>query len=198
MRIAATFASGTDVLESYWGFLTGGGLFLPDQPDLKEGQEVNLDIAMRGRRYALRARLVHRSQAGSGEVMALAFARGGLQSSLLADAWSDAHGVPPRTFHRLAPHQSAHLKLLAAGQSRSADVIDISYGGLCLFAEEADHYRAGDAVLIDGGDGLVPARVRWTEGRRVGLEFEHVSRDSWRVTSRLMTMCVVRPLNSRD
>lgn len=198
MRVAANFSTGHELLESYWGFLSGGGLFLPNQPELKEGDEVHLDVAMRGRHYALRARMVQRSAARSGEVMALAFTRGGLHASMLADAWSDAHGAAPRTFHRLAPQQAARVSVLSGKEATIAFVLDISYGGLCLFSDVEDAYPVDHPVMIDAGEGLVPARVRWVDGHRIGLEFEHVTRDSWKVTTRLMTLCVVQPLNSRE
>ena len=65
--IQVQFASGREVLNSYWGFLKNGGLVLADPVDLSEGDNVVLDVKIKSlkRTYKLAARVVKRVPEGN-------------------------------------------------------------------------------------------------------------------------------------
>ena len=65
--IQVQFASGREVLNSYWGFLKNGGLVLADPNDLTEGDNVVLDVKIKSlkRSYKLAARVVKRAPDGN-------------------------------------------------------------------------------------------------------------------------------------
>ena len=45
--IQVQFASGREVLNSYWGFLRNGGLVLADPQNLIEGDDVIVDVKIK-------------------------------------------------------------------------------------------------------------------------------------------------------
>src|ERR1700761_4157084 len=106
--IQVQFASGREVLNSYWGFLRNGGLVLAEPWDLTEGDSVVLDVRIKSlkRSYKLAARVVKR--APDGQRSFVAFEAGQEQDVMLNAAWADSHEVPQRK-HRRYPSENSVL-----------------------------------------------------------------------------------------
>ena len=169
--VQVQFASGREVLNSYWGFLKDGGLVLADPSDLAEGDNVVLDVKIKSlkRSYKLAARVVKR--APDGQRAFVAFDAGQEQDIMLNAAWADSHEVPQRK-HRRYPTGN---RVLYSGNGQTAthagQILDVSPGGCRLRGAHLLPVGARIRVLALGIE--LEGQVRWTAGgREMGVEFQ--------------------------
>jgi hypothetical protein len=174
--IQVQFASGREVLNSYWGFLRNGGLVLADPRDLTEGDSVVLDVKIKSlkRSYKLAAHVVKR--APDGQRAFVAFDEGQEQDLMLNAAWADSHEVPQRK-HRRYPTGS-HVLYAAGGDGSPRDgsthagqILDVSPGGCRLRGPHVLPVGARIRVIALGIE--LDGQVRWCAGgREMGVEFQ--------------------------
>jgi len=170
--IQVQFASGREVLNSYWGFLKNGGLVLVDPNDLSEGDNVVLDVKIKSLKatYKLAARVVKRAPDGNRAFVA--FDEGQEQDIMLNAAWADSHEVPQRK-HRRYPTGNKVL-YNQAGQPSSThagQILDVSPGGCRLRGPHCLPVGTRIRVIALGIE--LEGQVRWSSagGREMGVEF---------------------------
>ncbi len=169
--IQVQFASGREVLNSYWGFLRNGGLVLADPRDLSEGDSVVLDVKIKSlkRTYKLAAHVVKRAPDGARAFVA--FDEGQEQDLMLNAAWADSHEVPQRK-HRRYP--TGNQVLYAGGAevpTHAGQILDVSPGGCRLRGPHILPVGARIRVLALGIE--LDGQVRWCAGgREMGVEFQ--------------------------
>jgi hypothetical protein len=170
--IQVQFASGREVLNSYWGFLRNGGLVLADPQNLIEGDDVIVDVKIKSlkRSYKLAARVVKR--APDGQRAFVAFDAGQEQDLMLNAAWADSHEVPQRK-HRRYPTGNKVLYATTADASvtHAGQILDVSPGGCRLKGPHLFPVGARVRVIALGIE--LDGQVRWTAaGREMGIEFQ--------------------------
>jgi hypothetical protein len=170
--IQVQFASGREVLNSYWGFLRNGGLVLADPNDLIEGDNVIVDVKIKSLKqsYKLAARVVKR--APDGERAFVAFDEGTEQDVMLNAAWADSHEVPQRK-HRRYPTGNKVLYAAsgAASVTHAGQILDVSPGGCRLKGPHLIPVGGRVRVIALGIE--LEGQVRWTAaGREMGIEFQ--------------------------
>jgi hypothetical protein len=170
--IQVQFASGREVLNSYWGFLKNGGLVLADPDDLIEGDNVVLDVKIKSlkRSYKLTARVVKRAPEGNRAFVA--FEEGQEQDVMLNAAWADSHEVPQRK-HRRYPtgNKVLYNQAGAATSTHAGQILDVSPGGCRLRGPHLLAVGARVRVIALGIE--LDGQVRWTAGgREMGIEFQ--------------------------
>jgi Tfp pilus assembly protein PilZ len=188
--VAVTFASGRDVLNAYWGFLSNGGLVIRDPQGLREGDQVTLDVSIESvqQSYRLSGHVVRRPpDAPSPDHAVIAFDPGEPHDLLLSAAWADTDKVPARKHRRVPAHaqirlawprfaEGSMIDLAKDAIAESADgrLVNLSRGGCCIRvrATVAPSVGAGDrvAVVIDGIE--VAGAVRWAQSADFGVEFD--------------------------
>jgi hypothetical protein len=170
--IQVQFASGREVLNSYWGFLKNGGLVLADPHDLLEGDNVVLDVKIKSlkRSYKLAARVVKR--APDGQRAFVAFDEGQEQDVMLNAAWADSHEVPQRKHRRYVTGNKVLYNLNGQTSSTHAgQILDVSPGGCRLRGPHLLPVGARVRVIAMGIE--LDGQVRWTAGgREMGIEFQ--------------------------
>jgi hypothetical protein len=169
--IQVQFASGREVLNSYWGFLRSGGLVLAEPRDLTEGDSVVLDVNIRSLKasYKLAAHVVRR--APDGHRAFVAFDEGQEQGDLLLNAaWADSHEVPQRK-HRRYPTGN-HVLYTGNGdaEKHAGQILDVSPGGCRLRGPHCLPVGSRIRVITQGIE--LDGQVRWSAGgREMGVEF---------------------------
>ncbi len=179
------FASGRELLNSYWGFLKHGGLVLGDRQDLVEGDPVLLDVRIDSlkKNYRLEAKVVRRApEEGRAFV---AFDEGQQQDEMLNAAWADSHEVPQRK-HRRYPistdvryfiRDEAKLPPRAVVKDKERSItpshgrlLNVSPGGCCL--KGPDTFPVGTRLKVVAQGIELDGQVRWTTmAREMGIEF---------------------------
>ncbi|HLU66711.1 MAG TPA: PilZ domain-containing protein [Kofleriaceae bacterium] len=173
--LAVRFESGKDVLNAYWGYLSDGGLVIPDDDELAVGEPVSLSvlIASASASYSLSGRVVRRDQAAGRAV--IAFSPGQPHDMLLTQALADADKVPARRSRRFRVDVAARVRdAREAGEASPARLIDVSDHGCCVQLDEKagpDDLATGTPVAIDAGSLSVAGQVVWTRGRERGVSF---------------------------
>ncbi|HEX4458736.1 MAG TPA: PilZ domain-containing protein [Polyangia bacterium] len=170
--VQVQFASGREVLNSYWGFLRNGGLVLAEPWDLSEGDSVVLDVRIKSlkRSYTLAARVVKR--APDGQRSFVAFEAGQEQDMMLNAAWADSHEVPQRK-HRRYPSGNQVLYAGAGAETatHAGQILDVSPGGCRLRGPHLVPVGSRIRVIALGIE--LDGQVRWTAGgREMGVEFQ--------------------------
>jgi len=158
--IQVQFASGREVLNSYWGFLKNGGLVLADPHDLLEGDSVVLDVKIKSlkRSYKLAARVVKR--APDGQRAFVAFDEGQEQDVMLNAAWADSHEVPQRKHRRYATgNKVLYSQSEAATATHAGQILDVSPGGCRLRGPHLCPVGARVRVIAMGIEFQKPALV---------------------------------------
>ena len=182
------FDSGKDVLNAYWGYLSGGGLVIPDQSDFEVGQSVSLTVWVESLQssFSLAGRIVRRDTRGGQAVVA--FAPGEPHDLLLAEALAEAENVPARRHRRYRIDERVRLRPvvastpLAAGTMTDAplpppdvdaSLVDLSAEGCCvrLDGEAPGVLPVGTAidVVLDGP--VLSGVVVWVRNRERGVAF---------------------------
>lgn len=174
-NVAVRFGTAADVLDSYWGFLSHGGLVLRDDHGLTEGEPVHLEVTIESSstRVSLRGQVV-RGPAAEPRRSVIAFDPGQPQDQLLTAAWSEVENVPARR-HRRFPLEGAMRLLDGRGREileSKGKVVNLSAGGICLRTGAPLAIAQGARVTLGAEAGTsLPALVRWISGTEIGLEF---------------------------
>jgi hypothetical protein len=170
--IQVHFASGREVLNSYWGFLKNGGLVLADPRDLVEGDDVLLDVKIKSlkRSYKLQAKVVKRGP--EGQRAFVAFDAGQDQDMMLNAAWADSHEVPQRKHRRYATgNKVLYSHNGQPANTHAGQILDVSPGGCRLRGPHL--YPVGAHVRVIAMGIELDGHVRWTAGgREMGIEFQ--------------------------
>ena len=175
-QIQVKFATGKELLASYWGFLANGGLVLHEQlDDLAQGEGVELEVTIESAQqsYQLRGRVVHtRRGAATHEHAVVAFDPGEPQDFLLSAAWSDVDNVPTRR-HRRFPVDGG-VRVRSGDGEVLGRLVNVSHGGCCVRVlpapDELGFTVGGDAFVA--GEHEIACVVRWTCAADMGLEFK--------------------------
>lgn len=185
--VAVSFGSGRDVLNAYWGFLSNGGLVIPDDSGLREGDNISLEVTIESsqQRYKLAGQVVRRPEAPVRDRHAvIAFAPGEPHDLLLSAAWAETDNVPARRHRRFPVDAVIHYRGPKGVEGDlKGRILNLSYGGCCLRTGSASrvsdtlppHRRinAGDTLVLVGKGGIeVKSLVRWVRASDVGIEFE--------------------------
>lgn len=168
------FETGREVLNAYWGYLSDGGLIIPDQGLLVVGDPVALLVRIESSRatYALSGKVV-RCDAATGRAV-IAFSPGEPQDMLLTQALADAEHVPARRARRFRVTLDARiLDATSAIRPVEAQLVDLSEFGCCFRLDEeaqAD-LPVGTPVEIAADEFAVGGRVVWTRHTERGVAF---------------------------
>jgi hypothetical protein len=173
-QLQVTFASGKEVLASYWGFLANGGLVLREPCELAEGEAVSVEVTIRSsaQTYTLRGRVVHARNGLAPRAHAvIAFDPGEPQDFLLSSAWSEVDNVPARRHRRYPVDAGVHLRT-ERGEVLGR-LINISSGGCCVrvLPGPGEHGIGTGKTLSILADGEISCTVRWICAADMGLEF---------------------------
>lgn len=172
-NVTVQFASGREVLGSYWGFLKNGGLVIGDSADtreLSEGDSIVLDVKIKSLKqsYRFSGRVVQRAPARA----FVAFNEGQDQEVMLNAAWADTHDVPQRKHRRYPgqPHDVRYVNRDAPDKVAHGRIVDVSPGGCRLKGDKPLPVGARVRVSTMGID--LDGQVRWaTKGNEMGIEF---------------------------
>lgn len=186
--IAVRFASGLDVLNSYWGYLSDGGLVVdPSIPgavdeELEVGDPVELSIAIASSKasYQLRGKVVRRRDHGD---VVIAFDPGQPHDLLLSEALAETDNVPARRHRRYAIDLEAFVvKCSGADEAQAAAstprlksrLVNISREGCCVHLGESDRGQisVGTPIAIDAGDITAQGQVVWQRNLERGVRFD--------------------------
>jgi hypothetical protein len=170
------FDSGREVLNSYWGYLSDGGLII-DDPGFDVGDELALEvyIASTETRYALVGTVVKRAD----QQAVVRFSPGEPHDMLLTEALSETDNVPARRHRRYRVDRAARLAT-DGGVEHSGTLLDVSEEGCCvqLLGADVARFPVGHAIVVTW-DGLeLTGKVVWARHTERGIAFE--SEDSRR------------------
>ena len=166
--IDVRFECGEDLLNSYWGYLTGGGLIIAD-PGLEVGVALSMRIGISSSEseYRLHGTVVKR-EPDSGKAI-IAFRAGEAHDMLLSEALADSENVAPR---RHARFRLEHPVVATVGDTRvDAMLVNLSREGCCLELAKGNR----DALAIDSeveirhGDVYALGIVVWSRNLERGL-----------------------------
>ncbi|HTE52909.1 MAG TPA: PilZ domain-containing protein [Kofleriaceae bacterium] len=168
------FETGREVLNAYWGYLSDGGLIIPDQGHLVVGDPVALCVRIESSRatYSLCGRVV-RCDAAAGRAV-IAFSPGEPQDMLLTDALADAEHVPARRARRFRVRLEARvLDASSAIDPVEAQLVDLSEYGCCfrIDGEAQADLPVGTAVEIAAEEFAIGGRVVWMRHTERGVAF---------------------------
>jgi len=169
------FETGREVLNAYWGYLSDGGLIIPDRAgQLAVGDPVSLSVLIESSRskYLLSGKVVRRDVAAGRAV--IAFSPGQPQDMLLTQALADAEQVPARRARRF--RVSLDARVLDAGNGAEqveAQLVDLSEFGCCFRLHDAAQGKlpVGTPIEIAAQDFAVGGRVVWTRHTERGVAF---------------------------
>lgn len=185
-QVNVKFGSGEEVLNAYWGFLSDGGLVIPDQDDFDEGQAVRLciHIASLSQQYDLGGRVVRR-QAGDRQAI-VAFDHGEPHDMLLTAALSETDDVPARRYQRYAVSLPAEVR--GGAEDAHGQLIDVSAGGCCVRLDTSADGALGVGAEVSVETQSFQARgiVVWARGRDRGVSFD--APGQWAVTQFIGTL----------
>lgn len=181
-QVRVKFSTGQDVLSAYWGFLSDGGLVIPDQDDLNEGEPVRLQIHIdsSGAKYDLGGRVVRCD--GADRQAIVAFHPGEPHDMLLTAALAEADDVPARRYQRYA------VSLPVEVGGFQAQLVDMSAGGCCvrLAAPLADELPIGTDVLVSTQAFEARGTIVWIYGLDRGISFDKSG--TWAATQYIETL----------
>lgn len=168
------FETGREVLNAYWGYLSDGGLIIPDEGELAVGDPVELSVLIESSRstYSLSGKVVRRDAAAGRAV--IAFSPGQPQDMLLTNALADAEQVPARRARRFRVTLGARVVDADNGAAPlDAQLVDLSEFGCCFRLEdpEATCLPVGTPIEIAAPDFAVGGRVVWTRHTERGVAF---------------------------
>jgi hypothetical protein len=168
------FETGREVLNAYWGYLSDGGLIIPDAGQLEVGDPVSLSVLIESSHssYSLTGKVV-RCDAAAGRAV-IAFSPGEPQDMLLTQALADAEHVPARRARRFRVELEARV-LDASNGIRPVDarLVDLSEFGCCFRLDDRTHGQlpVGTPIEISADNFEVGGRVVWTRHTERGVAF---------------------------
>ena len=167
--VDVSYATGSEFLAAYWGYLSDGGLVIDDST-LRPGELVSLRIAIgpAAPSHELSGKVLRSRPDGRAVV---AFEPGQPHDMLLTHALSDAENVPARRHRRYAVELDAELKNGRA--AASVRILNVSASGCCVRVPEGkrDAFSPGDAVDLRAGDLEAHGRVVWATQTERGVEY---------------------------
>lgn len=179
-RVQVTFASGKQVLDSYWGFLANGGLILPSSDELKVGDEVAIDVIVESlhREFGFRGQVVNRPPSHSWvDVAYIAFHPGQPHDMMLSAAWAEADHTAARRSQRRPCDVEVRYQPVGTLADGSTTLIgrmmNVSEAGALVRAPVLFPVGTQLTILLDGAE--VRALVAWKlepPGMLMGLAFE--------------------------
>ena len=177
--VKVTFPNGRELLASYWGLLANGGLVLPEPAGLREGDKVNLELAIEssGQQHFLKGRVVRTPPHADNEPgrVIIAFDPGEPHDLLLSSAWADLENVPPRRERRFALDVDVRFHDPELDAELAARLVNVSLGGCCLrVARSSDSAKlpVGKPLTVISSRHKLSGVVRWSEGSCRGIEFQ--------------------------
>ncbi len=173
VAIDVCFSSGDELLSSYWGYLTGGGLIIAD-PGFEVGKPLSLRVTIDSSesQYRLRGTVVKREP--DSERAIIAFRSGEAHDMLLSEALADSENVAPRRYARFGV--DCHIAAQWGSESVDARIVNVSQEGCCLELAKADRdaMRIDAEVAVRVGDVHALGTVVWIRNIERGL---HMSAD---------------------
>ena len=168
--IDVCFGNGEDLLSSYWGYLTGGGLIISD-PGLEVGQALSMRVSIdsSSSQYRLRGTVVKREPESDKAI--IAFRAGEAHDMLLSEALADSEDVAPRRHARF----DVECPVVATGDVAEGQalvtLINLSREGGCLLLPESGRgtMAIDSEVAIQHKDIHALGTVVWTRNLERGL-----------------------------
>lgn len=170
-QVDVHFGSGQEVLGAYWGFLSDGGLVIPDGGELDEGQSVTLHvhIASSDTDYDLGGRVVRLHRYDGRAIVA--FDPGEPHDMLLTAALAETDDVPARRFHRYS--LALPVELTDGSASLAGRLLDLSVGGCCVrLRGDGDGFAIGSSVRVTTSSFSATGTVVWARGADRGVSFD--------------------------
>lgn len=172
--ISVSFGTGRDVLRAYWGFLSNGGLVIPDGRGLAVGEPVRVRVVIESLRkeYVLRGQVVRRPEITPAALdhAVIEFHPGEPHDLLLSAAWSETDNVPARRHPRHAVDRRVMVR--TGGRELAGRLLNLSLGGCCVTAPEGGKLDVGARAHLGADDVWVAGVVRWRRADDVGVEFD--------------------------
>lgn len=173
-RLDVRFASGQEVLSSYWGYLSNGGLIIDASArDLEVGDEVVLRVVIESADsdYLFHGQVVKHQPDGG--LAVVAFHPGEPHDMLLTEALAETDDVPARRHRRYPVDLTAEVTEVGEAAPASAQVVNISEEGCCLAVadQHASRFAVGTAVSIRTTTFSAEGRVVWSRNRERGISF---------------------------
>jgi hypothetical protein len=174
-QLDVRFGSGQEVLTAYWGFLSDGGLVIPDRGELNLGQLVRLrvHIASSETDCDLGGKVVRLHQRDQQAIVA--FDPGEPHDMLLTAALAETDDVPARAYQRHA----VALPVEASGSSGDATgrLVDLSCGGCCVRLDDAaELFAVGEDIGVTTQEFRATGTVVWAHGQDRGVSFDDAGR----------------------
>ena len=168
VAVEVCFGSGEDLLNSYWGYLTGGGLIIAD-PGVDVGSPLSMrvSIASSSTQYRLRGTVVKREPDSAKAIVA--FRAGEAHDMLLSEALAESENVAPRRFARFRLECPVSVSL--DGEKLRVMLVNLSQEGCCLELchGDRDALPIDSEVAIDHGDIQALGTVVWCRHLERGL-----------------------------
>jgi hypothetical protein len=171
--VEVEFGTGAELLVSYWGYLTGGGLIIGDRGySVGDLLALQVSIASSSSRYKLYGTVVKRSPEDGKAIVA--FRPGEAHDMLLSEALAESDDVAPRRHPRFPTRRQG--RAVAGEQSYEVEIINVSREGccLCLRKEDADRLPIDSEVSVELAGVCAIGVVVWSRNRERGI---HLSAD---------------------
>jgi hypothetical protein len=167
--VEVRYPTGKELLASYWGYLSDGGLIVADDR-LRAGDLVALRVRIEstGVDHELSGKVVRCRDDGRAVV---AFEPGQPHDMLLTEALADAEDVPARR-HRRYPVALA-AELVNGTASAPAKILNVSESGCCVRvpADQRGQFSVGSTVRVQAGELAASGRVVWARHTERGVEY---------------------------
>lgn len=167
-EVAVEFADGEQLLTSYWGYLTGGGLII-DDPGVEVGEAIALQVTIgsSSTRLRLEGHVVKREPDTNKSI--IAFRSGEAHDMLLSEAMSQSDNVAPRRYARFSINET--VKTSVDGEVYEVMLVNLSQEGCCLLIDDKckQAFEVGTEVVVMNGDTHAVGSVVWSRNRDRGL-----------------------------
>ena len=171
--VEVSFGSGEELLTSYWGYLTGGGLIIGDEGyDVGDSLTMQVSIASSDSRYKLHGTVVKRSPEDG--VAVVAFRPGEAHDMLLSEALAESENIAPRRHPRFATQRD--ITATAGARAHAAQLVNVSREGCCvrLPKGQVDELPIDTEVELQLGEVCAIGVVVWSRNLERGI---HLSAD---------------------
>jgi hypothetical protein len=171
-NVDVCFGTGSDFLHSYWGYLSGGGLIIDGERDLRVGEPVALRVSITSSKseYRLTGRVVR----AMSDRATIAFDPSQPHDMLLTAALAETEHVPARRHRRYTTQLHAEVRNGRGGAD--GQMIDIGLGGCCVRLDHPDESQilpTGATVTVRTERFQMVGRIVWTHGHERGVEFDN-------------------------
>ncbi len=167
-EVVVDFKDGEQLLSSYWGYLTGGGLII-DDPGVEVGDAIALQVTIGSSKARLRleGHVVKREPDTNKSI--IAFRSGEAHDMLLSEAMCQSENVAPRRYARFAIDES--VKTSVGEETYEVQLVNLSQEGCCLLipAKCKETFEVGTEVVVMHGETHAVGSVVWSRNRDRGL-----------------------------